>query len=133
MEESWIKIYVVEDYKKTNEPIWLEQMLIDNNIPYNNEIEEYWIGIRIPKYKKRLKIFVPKKYEKIVGKYIEDFQNPKSIIKDKIEELKDINDEQNNIEVKKYNKIRKIGFMLWMGFLLIVIIFGIIGTIMTNI
>ena len=133
MEENWIKIYEIEDYKKTNEPIWLEQILIDNNIPYNNEIEEYWIGIRIPKYKKRLKIFVPKKYEKTVKKYIEDFQEPKSIIKDNIEELKDINDEQNDTEIKKYNKIRKIGFMLWMGFLFIVIIFGIIDTIITNI
>lgn len=74
MEENWVKIYEVEDYKKTNKPIWLEQILIDNNIPYNNEIE-----------------------------------------------------------VKKYNKIRKIGFMLWIGFLFIIIIFGIIGTIMTNI
>lgn len=133
MEENWIKIYEIEDYKKTNEPIWLEQIIIDNNIPYNNEIEEYWIGIRIPKYKKRLKIFVPKKYEKTVKKYIEDFQEQKSIIKDNIEELKDINDEQNDTEIKKYNKIRKIGFMLWMGFLFIVIIFGIIGTIITNI
>lgn len=133
MEENWIKIYEVEDYKKTNEPIWLEQILIDNNIPYNNEIEEYWIGIKLPKYKKRLKIFVPKKYEKTVEKYIENFQDSKFIIKDNIEELKDINDDENDTEVKKYNKIRKIGFILWMGFLLIVIIFGIIGTIMTNI
>lgn len=131
MKENWIKIYEVEDYKKTSKPIWLEQILIDDNIPYSNEIEEYWKGLRIPKYKKRLKIFVPKKYEKTVEKYIEDFQDSKSIIKDNIEELKDINGEQNDIEVKKYNKIIKIGFMLCMIFLFIVIIVGIIGTIMT--
>lgn len=136
MEEAWIKIYEVEDYQKTDEPIWLEQILIDNNIPYNNEIEEYWIGTRFPKYKKRLKIFVPKKYEKTVEKYIEDFQDSKSIIKDGIEELKDINDDENDVEIKRYNNIRKIGFTLLMGFILIATIFGIlgtVGTIMTNI
>lgn len=135
MEERWIKIYEVEDYQEINKPIWLEQILIDENIPYNNEIEEYWIGLKISKYKKRLKIFVPKKYEKIVKKYIEDFQNPKSIIKDNIEELKDINSEQNDIDidVKKYNNIRKIGLILCMGFLFLVIILGIVGTIITNI
>lgn len=68
MEENWIKIYEIEDYKETDNPIWLEQILIDDNIPYNSEIEEYWVGIKIPKYKKRLKIFVPKEYEKTVEK-----------------------------------------------------------------
>lgn len=133
MEENWIEIYEVQDYQKVNEPIWLEQILIDYNIPYNSKIEEYWIGVRVPKHKKRLKIFVQTEYEKTVKKYIEDFQNPKAIIKDNIEELKDINYDKTDTEVKRYNKIRKIGFMLWIGFLLIVIIFGIIGTIMTNI
>lgn len=133
MEENWVKIYEIEDYQKDNAPIWLEQILIDNCIPYNSEIEEYWRGLRVSKYKKRLNIFVPQKYEKTVKKYIEDFQNPKSVKKDNIEELKDINEDQNDAEVKKYNKIRKIGFILWMIFLFIVIIFGIIGTIMTNI
>lgn len=133
MEENWIKVYKAHDYVETNEPIWLEQVLIDNKIPYSNEIEEYWIGLKVSKYKKRLNIFVPQKYEKTVKKYIEEFQNPKSIKKDNIEELKDINDEQDYIEMKKFNKIRKIGFILWMGILLTVIIFGIIATIMTNI
>ena len=99
---------------------------------YNNEIEEYWVGLKVSKYKKRLNIFVPQKYEKTVKKYIEEFQNPKSIKKDNIEELKDINDEQDYIEIKKFNRIRKIGFILWMGILLTVIIFGIIATIMTK-
>lgn len=76
---------------------------------------------------------MPQKYEKTVEKYIENFQDSKSIIKDNIEELKDINDDGSDTEVKKYNKIRKIGFMLCMGFIIIVIIFGIIFTIMTNI
>jgi len=41
MEENWIKIYEIEDYQKKKEAIWLEQMLIDCNIPYKDEIEEY--------------------------------------------------------------------------------------------
>lgn len=132
MEESWIKIYEIDDYKETNEPTWLEQLLIDNNILYNSEIDDYWIGIRLPKYKKRLKVFVQKKYEKTVKKYIEDFQNPRSIKKEDIEELKDTSDDENDIEVERHSKIGKIGLILWMAFLLIVCIFGIIGTIITN-
>lgn len=131
MEENWTKIYEIEDYQKENEPIWLRQMLTDYNIPYNNKIEEYWLGLKTPKYKKRLKIFVPKEYEEKIKKYIEEFQNPKAIIKENIEELKDINDDEIDAEVKKYNKIRKIGCMLLIGFLIIVIIIGIICTIMT--
>lgn len=132
MEENWIKIYEVEDYKKENNPLWLEQMLTDYNVPYNSKVEEYWKGPKISKYKKRLKIFVPKKYEETVKKYIEEFQNPKAIIKENIEELKDVNDDEIDTEVKKYDKIRKAGVMLLLGFLSIVIIIGIICTIMTN-
>lgn len=74
---------------------------------------------------------MPKEYEETLKKYIEEFQNPKAIIKENIEELKDINDDEIDAEVKKYNKIRKIGCMLLIGFLIIVIIIGIICTIMT--
>lgn len=133
MEENWIKIYEINDYKETDEPTWLEQILIDYNITYNSEIEEYWIGIRLPKYKKRLKIFIQKKYEKIVKKYIEDFENLNSIQEEEIKELKDIRDDENEIEVKRNNKIKKMGFILWITFLLIAFILGIIGTIITNI
>ena len=133
MEENWIKIYEIENYKETNEPTWLYQILLDDNIIYDSEIEGYWVGIRLPKYKKRLKIYVQKKHEKKVKKYIEDFQNPKSIKRGDIEELKDISSDENDIEIKKYNKITKTIYILWGAFLLIVAIFGIIITIMTNI
>ena len=133
MEENWIQIYESDEYEKTNEPIWLEQILIDNNIPYNSKIKEYWIGIRLPKYKKRLKIFVQKKHESTVKKYIEDFEDSKSIIKENVEELKNINGNENDIEIKRHNRIKKVGVILWLVSFLIVIIFGIIGIIMTNI
>lgn len=133
MEENWIKIYEVDDYKKANEPTWLIQLLIDNHIAYHIEMEDDWVGIKLPKYKKRLKVLVQKKYEKTAKKLIEEFQNPKSIKKEDVEELKDISDEENNIEVKRYHKITQIGWILYGIFLLIVIIFGIIGTIIANI
>ena len=132
MEKDWLEIYEFQDYKETDELIWLEQILIDENIPYNKEIEEYWEGIRLPKYKKRLKIYIPKKYKKIVEKYIEESEDSKFIIKDNIEELKDVDDEQNDEEVRKYNKIGKIGFGLWMGFIFIVVILAFIGSIINK-
>lgn len=133
MEENWIEVYEIEDYQKKKEAIWLEQMLIDCNIPYKDEIEEYWIGVKLSKYKKRLKIFVQKKDEETVKKYIEEFEDSKSIIKENVEELKETDDEKIDVETKRYNKIRKIGIILWLVFLFIVIIFGITATIMSNI
>lgn len=132
MEEKWIEIYELQEYQETGERILIEQILIDENIPYNKEIEEYWEGIRLPKYKKRLKIYIPKKYKKIVEKYIEESEDSKFIIKDNIEELKDVDDEQNDEEVRKYNKIGKIGFGLWMGFIFIVVILAFIGSIINK-
>ena len=132
MEEEWIEIYELQEYQETGERILIEQILIDENIPYNKEIEEYWEGIRLPKYKKRLKIYIPKKYKKIVEKYIEESEDSKFIIKDNIEELKDVDDEQNDEEVRKYNKIGKIGFGLWMGFIFIVEILAFIGSIINK-
>ncbi len=132
MEEEWIEIYELQEYQETGERILIEQILIDENIPYNKEIEEYWEGIRLPKYKKRLKIYIPKKYKKIVEKYIEESEDSKFIIKDNIEELKDVDDEQNDEEVRKYNKIGKIGFGLWMGFIFIVVILAFIGSIINK-
>ena len=132
MEEEWIEIYEIQEYQETGERILIEQILIDENIPYNKEIEEYWEGIRLPKYKKRLKIYIPKKYKKIVEKYIEESEDSKFIIKDNIEELKDVDDEQNDEEVRKYNKIGKIGFGLWMGFIFIVVILAFIGSIINK-
>lgn len=132
MEEKWIEIYELQEYQETGERILIEQILIDENIPYNKEIEEYWEGIRLPKYKKRLKIYIQKKYKKIVEKYIEESEDSKFIIKDNIEELKDVDDEQNDEEVRKYNKIGKIGFGLWMGFIFIVVILAFIGSIINK-
>lgn len=132
MEEEWIEIYELQEYRETGERILIERILIDENIPYNKEIEEYWEGIRLPKYKKRLKIYIPKKYKKIVEKYIEESEDSKFIIKDNIEELKDVDDEQNDEEVRKYNKIGKIGFGLWMGFIFIVVILAFIGSIINK-
>ena len=55
--ENWVKIYEINEYE-IGTTIWLEQLLKDTNIPYKSEIEEYWIGTRFAKYKRRLKIFV---------------------------------------------------------------------------
>ena len=120
MENDWIKIYEVDNYK-INTSIWLEDLLKNDNIPYKNEIEEYWIGVRIPKYRQRLKVFIPRKYENIVKEYIKEYENPKSSEDENIEELKKVNDTENNIEIEKYNKIRKRFFRYWMYFFIMVV------------
>ena len=128
MDNDWIKIYEVKDYK-INTSIWLEDFLKNDNIPYKNEIEEYWLGIRIPKYKQRLKVFIPKKYEKIVKEYIKEYENPKSLDVKNVEELKNVNETENDAEIEKFNKIRKRFFRYWMYFLIMVIVLSIVATI----
>ena len=120
MENDWIKIYEVDNYK-INTSIWLEDLLKNDNIPYKNEIEEYWIGVRIPKYKQRLKVFIPRKYENIVKEYIKEYEDPKSLENENVEELKKVNDTENNIEIEKYNKIRKRFFRYWLYFFIMVV------------
>lgn len=120
MENDWIKIYEVDNYK-INTSIWLEDLLKNDNIPYKNEIEEYWIGVRIPKYRQRLKVFIPRKYENIVKEYIKEYEDPKSLENENIEELKKVNDTENNIEIEKYNKIRKRFFRYWLYFFIMVV------------
>lgn len=129
MEEKWIKIYEVDNYK-INTSVWLEEILQKDNIPYKTEIEEYWDGIRIPKYMERLKIFIPEEYQEKVKKYIEEFENLNALdIKD-IEELRNVSDNENNEEVKKYNKIRKRFFRYYIYFIAIVVILFIIAAIL---
>ena len=120
MENDWIKIYEVDNYK-INTSIWLEDLLKNDNIPYKNEIEEYWIGVRIPKYRQRLKVFIPRKYENIVKEYIKEYEDPKSLENENVGELKKVNDTENNIEIEKYNKIRKRFFRYWLYFFIMVV------------
>lgn len=129
MEDDWIKIYEVDHYK-VNTSVWLEDLLKNDNIPYKDEIEEYWIGMRIPKYRQKLKVFIPKKYENIVKEYIKEYENPKSSDTKNVEELKNVNDTENDVEIEKYNKIRKRFFRYWLYFFIMVVILFIVASIM---
>lgn len=129
MEEKWIKVYEVDNYK-TNTSVWLEEILKEDNIPYKTEIEEYWVGIRIPKYMQRLKIFIPEEYEENIKKYIEECENPNSLDIQNIEELKDVNEDENDKEIKKYNNIRKRFFRYFIYFIAIVMILFIMAAIL---
>ena len=101
-----------------------------DNIPYRTEIEEYWEGIRIPKYMQRLKIFIPEEYEETIKKYVEECENPNSLDNQNIEELKDVNDDENDKEIKRYNNIRKSFFRYFIYFITIVVILFIIAAIL---
>ena len=129
MEIKWLKIYEVDNYKISTS-VWLEEILKKDNIPYRTEIEEYWEGIRIPKYMQRLKIFISEEYEETIKKYIEECENPNSLDIQNIEELKDVNDDENDKEIKRYNNIRKSFFRYYIYFMVIVIILFIIAAIL---
>ena len=129
MEEKWIKIYEIDNYK-INTSVWIEEILKKDNIPYKTEIEEYWEGIRIPKYMQRLKIFIPEEYEETIKQYMEECKNPSSLDIQNIEELKNVNDDENDKEIKRYNKIRKRFFRYYMYFMAIVVILVIVAAIL---
>lgn len=129
MEEKWIKIYEIDNYK-INTSVWIEEILKKDNIPYKTEIEEYWEGIRIPKYMQRLKIFIPKEYEETIKQYMEECKNSSALDIQNIEELKNANDDENEKEIKKYNNIRKSFFRYYIYFIAIVLILVIVAAIL---
>ncbi len=129
MEEKWIKIYEIDNYK-INTSVWIEEILKKDNIPYKTEIEEYWEGIRIPKYMQRLKIFIPEEYEETIKQYMKEYKNSSALDIQNIEELKNDNDDENEKEIKKYNNIRKSFFRYYIYFIAIVLILVIVAAIL---
>lgn len=127
MEEKWIKIYEIDNYK-INTSVWIEEFLKKDNIPYKTEIEEYWEGIRIPKYMQRLKIFIPEEYEETIKQYMKEYKSSLDI--QNIEELKNANYDENEKEIKKYNNIRKSFFRYYIYFIAIVLILVIVAAIL---
>lgn len=143
MEENWINIYEIDNFKiDTN--IWLEDLLRKNNIPYKKEIEEYWDGLITPEYKLKLKVFIPLEYEETVKKYVEEYElnemtniesyenfneqeNTNLETYEDFNEQENANDIENDEEVKRYDKIRKIFFRCLMFFFLIIVIFTIVA------
>ena len=157
MEENWINIYEIDNFK-IDINIWLEDLLRKNNIPYKKEIEEYWDGLITPEYKLNLKVFIPLEYEETVKKYVEEYElNEMTNIESyenfneqentnlesyenfneqentNLETYEDFNEQENtnefenDEEVKRYDKIRKIFFRFFMFFLLIILIFTIVA------
>ena len=88
--ENWVKIFESHELSKH---IWLHEILDEDNIPYVNKIVEYWDGIptryRFPRYRIRIDIYVPSKYEDVAKKYVEEYNNTIPAIP---EELKEIDD-----------------------------------------
>ena len=126
--EKWVNVYEEGNYE-SNQHIWLEDLLKEDNIPYRTAIEEYWVGIKIPKYKQKLKIFIPENYKNKVNEYITEFQKPQSIDSEDIEELENINDTENDIEIQKNNKVRKIFLGFCISIFLMVVIVVVIASI----
>ena len=48
-QENWISVYQQEIVReKLDDPLWLNEVLEDNNIPYRNEDRGCWREVMIP-------------------------------------------------------------------------------------
>ena len=128
IEKDLIKIYE-GPVPKDNSKILLQELLEENNIPYKGQIEEYWTGIRIPKYNTKFVIYVEDKFKSQVQKYIKEIYNEDTISVDNIEELQTDDDTEYEAEkfAKKQKTMQKILIGIVTAMVLSVIIVGILA------
>lgn len=127
MKEKWVRIIETNSNNKT----WLHDILDDNKIPYKEDIESYWDGwIKAPKYKEKVFISVPIKYEKQVLEYIEEYNNLNNIVIDDLETRKlfnqldfskEDNDLSKSIEIRRKMKFFMSNIILCMIFIPIIL------------
>ena len=110
------------------------KFLKEENIEYKEKLEEEWIGIRQPKYNANIAFYISKKDEVKVRKYIEELENA---IKqtEEYKELKEYTDQEKTIEDKefeKYEKRQKRLQKIMIYGIFLVVAFGIVLTVITN-
>ena len=125
--ENWINVY---EFNKETEEImeWLFELLDQEKIPYKEETIEKWIGHKIPKYEQCVIVYVPKEYKEKVESYLKEYHNPKNILYEEAEELRNAsNDDDEQLkEIKKGRMAQKVLAWIPIGMILIIIICGII-------
>ena len=127
MKKEWIKIYESYELKgsKLNTQIWLNEILRDNNIPYKNEIVNYWEGNpRMPKYTEKLFVYIPSEFKKQVENYIEEYASSNNTT-DRVTEKFDNSDDEVEIINEKQRKM-KLGLAIVVITMVLTAIFGMI-------
>lgn len=101
------EMVLVAKINKNNEIVLKEfyEFLKEENIEYEEKLEEEWKGIRQPKYIANIAFYVNKKDEAKVRKYIKDLENA-DIQSEEYEELK-INKEEMQNSLKNLKESRK--------------------------
>lgn len=121
--ENWINICEFDkEAKGTME--WLFKLLEEEKIEYKIKLKDTWEGIG--KYARRrtyVLVFVQKDYKEKVESYIKEYNNPRNIVYEEVEELRNANiEEEEDGEYKLSSISRKVIFGIFIGMMSVVII-----------
>ena len=121
MNDKYINIYECPVPEKQTK-MFLEEILEENNIPFETKIESYWLGKRLPEYKEKLVIYIPVEFKQQVQGYIDEINNLQNIITEGIEEL-DVKEQYDDTEkeAKKVAKKQKMMILIYVGILLVMV------------
>ena len=140
MKENYIKVYEYQlEYKwndelekeRTNKKVWIQEILEENNIPYKEKVERYYIfdqpryissSMLVSNNREVMGIYVPIQFEAKVKGYIDEYNNTDNLIMQEIPELVDIEFEKEEKNVNEFEKSKKMVNMAMYAVLGIIII-----------
>lgn len=140
MKENYIKVYEYQlEYKwndelekeRTNKKVWIQEILEENNIPYKEKVERYYIfdqpryissSMLVSNNREVMEIYVPIQFEAKVKGYIDEYNNTDNLIMQEIPELVDIEFEKEEKNVNEFEKSKKMVNMAMYAVLGIIII-----------
>lgn len=129
--ENWIEVLKFTLNAENTCQGFLE-LLDKEKIPHKEDVKECWKGsAKHPIYEQNIIVYVPKQYKEKVESYLNEYTDPNNIVYEEAEELKNINDEdeEQEREFKKRNIAQKILILIPFIMVSIVILCGIISSI----
>ena len=121
--ENWINICEFDkEAKGTME--WLFKLLEEEKIEYKIKLKDTWEGIgRNARRRTYVLVFVQKDYKEIVESYIKEYNNPRNIVYEEVEELRNAQiEEEEDGEYKLSSISKKIILGIFIGMMSVVII-----------
>lgn len=121
--ENWINICEF-DQKAKGTMEWLFKLLEEEKIEYKIKLKDTWEGIgKNARRRTYVLVFVQKDYKEKVESYIKEYNNPRNIVYEEAEELRNAHiDEEEDGEYKLSSISRKVIFGIFIGMMSVVII-----------
>ena len=121
--ENWINVCEF-DKREKGRMEWLFKLLEEEKIEYKVKLKDTWEGIgKNARRRTYVLVFIEKGHKEEVESYIKEYNNPRNIIYEEAEELRNVHiDEDENGEYKLSSISKKVIFGMFIGMMSVVII-----------